>query len=126
MPSKQVDDVEQAGRSARYLWLFSHSATESGPGPAEPGSSDCRARDFLPILFIDGSPSGIKRERGASAFMLNAAAAPATVSGESSVKVHWDWHPGKATAGADPQARRPAVSRKSRACAPGRGVQAST
>ena len=62
-------------------------------------------------------PLGDQKERGASAFLLNAAAAPESVSGESSVIVHSAWRPGKATAGEDPQARRPAVSRKSRACA---------
>src|SRR5882762_2692760 len=41
----------------------------------------------------------------------NAAAAPATVSGEFFVKCHWESRPGKATKGNDPRARRPAVSR---------------
>jgi hypothetical protein len=41
--------------------------------------------NFALSLRNDGSPLGIKRERGASNLLLNAAAAPATVSGESSV-----------------------------------------
>jgi hypothetical protein len=39
----------------------------------------------------------------------NSAAAPATVSGELVPQSHWE-NPGKAVTGADPQARRPAVT----------------
>ena len=71
-------------------------------------------------------PLGIKRERRRrrGAFKRTwfrkirckeprdqAAAAPATVSGESVVNCHWVLGPGKATADSDPRARRPAVSR---------------
>jgi hypothetical protein len=59
----------------------------------------------------DGAPSGIKRERSAGERVPNAAAAPATVSGESSGNSPLGLFPGKATEGGDPQVRRPAVSR---------------
>ena len=67
-----------------------------------------------------GSKGNAVRVRGSQAHALNAAAAPATVSGEFCPICHWERDaPGKAGESSDPRARRSATGNESRASASG-------